>query len=81
MAAAVRTAVIQRKNEVAFLGHEFVPEKRGAAPRVAHHMRVRAAVGVDQHGILFLRIEIRRSEDAGVQRNAVAGLDGEKFRG
>jgi len=53
MAASRRAAIIQRKNNVALLRHEFVPQKIGTTPGISNYLGVRPSVGVNQHGILF----------------------------
>src|SRR5438874_3560413 len=41
MAAARRPAIVQCKNNVPLLSHEFVPQKGVPAPGIEHHLRVR----------------------------------------
>src|SRR6266850_4996863 len=79
MATARGTAIVEQKDDVALLRHEFMPQEGGPAPQVADYLRVWTAVGADEYRILFLRIKIRRLDDAGIEQHAVTGLDGEKF--
>ncbi len=57
-----------------------MPQESSAAPGVADDLCVWATVGKDEDGILFLRIEVRRLDDAGVELHAIVGFHAEKFR-
>src|SRR5437879_7927845 len=78
MAAARGPAIVQQEDDVSLLRHEFMPQEAGPAPRVADHLRVRAAVRADKYGIFSLSIKIRRLDDAGIEQHTVTGLDSEK---
>src|SRR3989449_4339430 len=79
MPAARRATIINRKNNVALLRHELMPEKIRTAPGVSNNLSVRSPIRVDQHGIFLLRIEVRRLDDAGVELHAIPRLHGEIF--
>src|SRR4029077_3298638 len=81
MATPRRTAIVRRKNNVAFLRHQLVPEKIGTAPGVSNHLSVRPTIRVYQHGVFLLQIEVWRLDNAGVQLPAVAGFHANKFHG
>ncbi len=79
MAAPCRTAIIHRKNNVALLCHELMPQEIGAAPGVSNHLTSRPAVGIYEHGIFLLRIEVCRLDDAGVKHHSIPRLHVDKF--
>src|SRR5437870_4160207 len=58
-----------------------MPKEVGAAPGVTDDLSVGTAIGVDEDRIVFLRIEVRRLDDTGVELDAVPRFHGEKFHG
>ena len=81
MAAAERSAIIERENEKAFFGHHLEPEKIRSAPLVAHILDLRAAVNIDHYGIFSRGVEIGRLDHFGVKFRAIVGGNIHEFNG
>ena len=72
--------VVEAENDVAFVCHVDVPAAGIVHPAVRYHLGVRAAVYVDDGGILLCRVEVDRLYQAVVQVClAVGGFDGAYF--
>src|SRR2546429_7298717 len=70
-----RPAIVHARDDVAVLREHLIPQIVRTAPAVRHRLRTRAAVDTEEHRIACGGIEIRRSDEPGVELDAVADVD------
>src|SRR6202790_3549303 len=73
MSPVIRAAIIERENQVAFLGHHLEPKKVVRSPGIPHFLGPWPAIYGDQHGIFSRRIKIWRLDHFCVELGAIVG--------
>ena len=76
-----RAAIVDTHNDVTILRQHQVPHVCAALPFIQNCLRRRFSINIEENGVAFLRIEVRRFNRPPVQLHAIADVHPEEFPG